>query len=432
MHSNWTALLIAATTAGMALCASLVARRRVSGACALLAIILLAISVSQMVGIGTYTRSAGVGVTATLIGLGALAGGFLLAAALVPSVTRVRPKPRTAAGRESPQPAVIIVAHGQPEHYDPSVTTQSFDRLASSGVSLPPLALRVFGYVSDRSRYRSAGINPTRLVVRAVSGRVKDLLRERGFNGNVFEAWLEGTPRLCDAMAAAREDGANEVAVVLFDVAECYEYDLALREIGAACDVSGMTWTTSAPLWPDEALARLVCEKVVATLPGGPRKSDGVVVVAGGQPPAWDRSHPQGTEQQTFFSQRVRALLVEQGLESPNIRIAWLDWHEPDVTEVVRHLSAVGCERIVVVPATFVADTLEVAVDLPAAVSSASPDPSVRVDVLHGWGDDERVAEVVVASALETLAELGWPERDEDAGFDGDAGLGCPAEADTQ
>lgn len=415
MPTSWTALLLAAIAAGMTACVWLVARRRLAALSGLVSLLLVAAAASQVVTIARSTGHIGVGMAAGTIGIGAVLGGFLLAAALVPSFTRMPDRHRLEAGSESPQPAVVIVAHGQPEHYTPFVTTQSFDRLGGSGVPLPPLSLRVFAYASDRSRYRAAGINPTRPVVRAITTRATDLLEHDGFIGEVREAWLEGFPQLCDAIDAARESGAQAVAVVLLDVSQSHEYDLALRGVGGpGCETEGLTLAYSPPLWSEDALARLVCDKVLAALPGGPRHTDGVAIVATGQPPAWDQTHPQATEQRTYFCQRVRRLLMDSGLEGANIRTAWMDWQDPDVTEVVRHLSAVGCERIVIVPATAVADTLDIAVDLPAAVAQAAVDKDLRVEVLHGWGDDPGVAEVVARAAMDALEELGWPPTGDD------------------
>jgi sirohydrochlorin ferrochelatase len=148
-----------------------------------------------------------------------------------------------------------------------------------------------------------------------------------------------------------------------------------------------------------------VAGKVLAALPRGPRPTDGVVLAGLGQPWQWDRDNPRSCEHETFFLQRVRAALIAAGAPETNVRTAWLDWQDPGVTEVTRHLAALGCERIIVVPATTCADTLETIIDLPAAVEQASVDPGIRVQVLHGWGDEDVVARALTRAALETAQE---------------------------
>ena len=415
MFLSWAVLLLAAIAAGGAACASLVARRGPGSSLALLSGLLAALLLYCIVAIARSTGRVDTTVAAGFIAFGALLGGFSLAAALVPSLTAL-PRVRAGAAPGDPAPpSLIVVADGHPEGYDPAVTTQSFERLADSGVPLPPDAIRVFAYLNDRGRHRSTGINPSRPVVRAVTRRATELLRTAGFTGEVREAWLHGTPRLCDALIDAAEQGSQEAAVVLLGVAESYEHHLARGEVDACAD-KGIPGSVvyAPPLWSDDALARFVCDRTLAALPSSPGEHDGVVLVAAGQPAQWDRTHPRAAEHETFFCQRVRSLLVTAGLQDGNVRTAWMDWHDPDVTEVVRHLAALGCARIVVVPATTAADSLETILDLPAAVAQAAVDASVHVEVLHGWGEDEAVSEVLMRASLAALRELEEPRGDRD------------------
>jgi protoheme ferro-lyase len=223
----------------------------------------------------------------------------------------------------------------------------------------------------------------------------------------VLEAWTSGTPRLADAIASAVADGADAVVVASLEAVESPAYETALAEAKAVAPKrSGIRIWHGSPLWADPVLTRRLAERVLAALPKGPRPTDGIVLVAEGQPWQWDRQWPQSCEQTTFFIQRVRAALVASGALEANVRAAWLDWQDPGVTEVVRHLAALGCERIVVVPTTTPADTLEVAIDLPAAVEQAAIDPGIRVEILHGWGDDPAIAAMLVNEIERGVCEM--------------------------
>lgn len=422
MLLGWTILLSTAIASGGLVCAGLVSRRRVAPLAWMGAAALAASTVSAMVQLHRLTGRTDATVAATFIAIGAFLGGFALGAALVPVITRLpTPSPvgQRGVGRGTGDmppgdatpddvPWIVFVAAGQPEHYAPSTVTQYFARLAQADVRLPGETARVLAYLSERVRYRGAGMDPSRPVVREVVERATRKLRDSGFAGRTAEAWLQGTPRLADALELAATHGARDIAVVMLGVAESYEFDHAIKEaqtleLGSA----GVRVEYAPPLWADERLTAVVEERVLAALPGGVRKSDGVLLVASGQPWQWDRTHPQGSEHETFFCQKVRAEFLGAGLAQSHVRTAWLDWQEPDVTEAVRHLSAVGCERIVVVPATAPADTLAIVTELPAAVAQAAAGEAVSVQVLHGWGDDDTVAEVLADAARATLAELG-------------------------
>lgn len=408
MLLGWTGLLGCAIGAGAAACASLVARRGAAAPLGFLAMLLGAMAVSSFALLSQAVPRIDRLVAAGFIGAGAFLGGFALAAALLPSLTRMPPLTAVVSASIAvrPGPTVIVLADGQPETYDPAVVTSAFERLSATDVPVPPDAVRVFAYLSERMRYRSAGLSPARPVVRSLTVRVSEGLRDRGIEGPVLEAWLRGTPRLADAVSAAAKSGAETMVVALLDTSESPAYEAARSQADAVAPKrSGIRVCYTPPLWSDSTLARAVAHRALAALPRGPRPTDGVVLVTEGQPWQWDREWPRSCEQTTYFVQRVRAELVAAGALEANVRTAWLDWQDPGVTEVVRHLAALGCQRIVVVPATMPADTLETAIDLPAAVEQAALDPGVRVEILHGWGDDPAIAAVLVDRIERTAVE---------------------------
>ncbi len=409
MLAAWAVMLAAAILTGAAVCTSLVVRRRAMAPAVLAAAVLGAASIAAIVAVARSSGRVDSTIAASFIALGSFVGGFALAAALVPAITRLPPLPGpvlTATSEADPGIAFVLLADGQPEDYDPAVVTREYALLSETEAPVPPDAVRVFGYMSERMRYRSAGISPARPVVRAIAGRVAELLSHEGFAGPVAEAWLQGTPRLADTVAGLVGHGAREIVVVFLGVAESVPYDRARVETDMTVPPGSDARVCYAhTLWADDAIARLVAERTLAMLPKGPRATDGVVLAASGQPWQWDQESPRSCEHETFFLQRVRAALIVAGAPEANVRTAWLDWQDPGVTEVTRHLAALGCERVVVVPATTCADTLETVLDLPAAVDSADLDPGVRVEVLHGWGDSDAVAAAVTRAAVATARE---------------------------
>jgi protoheme ferro-lyase len=412
MLAPWAALFAGSIVAGFATCAALILRRRAAITATLVAATVAAVAVAAVIGIARSSGRADATVAATFIALGSHLGGFALAAALVPAWTRLPSLPgpllANTGSATGASPAFVVVAPGQPETYDPAVLTHSYSLLSDTDVPVPPDAVRVFGYMSQRARYRSAGISPSRPVALSVAHRMTGHLRDAGYDGPVAHAWLEGTPRLAETVRDLAEGGAREVVVVYLSVAESLPFDRARIETDAvAVPGSGVRVHYAHSLWADDALAKLVAGKVLAALPRGPRATDGVVLAGLGQPWQWDRDNPRSCEHETFFLQRVRAALVAAGAQEANVRTAWLDWQDPGVTEVARHLAALGCERIVVAPATTCADTLEIVIDLPAAVDQADLDPGIRMQVLHGWGDEEAVAGALARVAMETARECG-------------------------
>ena len=106
-----------------------------------------------------------------------------------------------------------------------------------------------------------------------------------------------------------------------------------------------------------------------------------------------------------FFHQRVKRGLLELGLTEQNVRLAWLDWQEPDATEALRHLAAFGCEKIIVVPASMPLDSTSTLVDIGQAVGLARLPAEIELVRLPAWGDHPAVADALAADVIETAAE---------------------------
>ena len=100
-------------------------------------------------------------------------------------------------------------------------------------------------------------------------------------------------------------------------------------------------------------------------------ETTGVALLMHGQPDAHQQTHAHFDIQENAFCNRVRMMLVEKGIAESNIRLCWMDWRAPDVTETVRHLAALGCDRILVVPACYPFDSMMTMLDLPMSVRQA-------------------------------------------------------------
>ncbi len=88
------------------------------------------------------------------------------------------------------------------------------------------------------------------------------------------------------------------------------------------------------------------------------------------------------------------------GILADNIRLAWADWHGPDVTSTVRHVAALGCTRLVVAPACFPLDTVETMLELPLSIRQARIDDGVSVVSLVAWHDDPELVDELAERVL--------------------------------
>jgi protoheme ferro-lyase len=128
-----------------------------------------------------------------------------------------------------------------------------------------------------------------------------------------------------------------------------------------------------------------------------------VVLVGQAQPAERSRVAGAFDQQESRFLNQVRLLLIERGVPEDRVHLAWADWRSPEVSGSVRHLSALGCRTVVVVPACFPLDSVTTMLDVPLSVRQARVDEDVKVLTLHAWHDDPGLVEALRATVISAL-----------------------------
>jgi protoheme ferro-lyase len=401
----WAALVGGAVYTGASFVGILVARRSREP---LLAVSGLISFVACAWGFGAitaaYDRLDAV-VYAFIFGLAGIAGGYALVSTLLSALVF---RDRVAhVSEELPESvgtaAVLLLGEIEPAEYSPRATATALERLSGEGLLTASIGVLPFLFMAQKTRYRAAGgISPAESQLDALTRAVSSVLRTLPV-GEVAAAWCEGERSLAERVADAASRGFRTVIVAEALIADSLEVDQAKRAVDALrLRSAGVSVSYSRPLWRSEAIARLVADRTIAEV--GDLKSTGIVLVGQGQPEDRSRSNRDFDEQETAFLNRVRLLLVEQGIEEQNARIAWADWRSPEVTGAVRHLAALGCLRIVVAPACFPLDSITTLLDLQLAVRQARVDGTVSVVTLPAWHDDPALVEVLRLEIAECLA----------------------------
>lgn len=401
----WATALVASIAAGAAVCAALVSRRRWILAWLMVTAAALTITASACRLILERSQRADAVVAAVAISLAGCAGGFALGAAALTTVTSRRKRTvHLEFGPERRGTDVVLLCDEEPDDYDPASVTAALARYDDGEIDLPPEVARPLVYASERARYRSVGGSPARGTVRAVAGRLEKVLEADGTADRVTAAFSVGSPSLNDVVARIVAEGGRRIVVVPLSAAWSPAFAAAFDGLPRpALTAHGVRLETAEPLWSSQHLSAMVAQRAFSSL-GGDRSTDGVVLLSEGDP--WEHARAHGTyrEQLTFLIQRVRADMIAAGVAADRIRRAYLWLEEPDVAEAVRHLTAIGARTIVLVLATFPAETVATLVDVRYAAERAAADTGATVTVVAPWGDDPAVAEALrdaVAAAMD-------------------------------
>ncbi|MBE0475962.1 MAG: ferrochelatase [Coriobacteriia bacterium] len=396
----WLALLLGAVGAGAALVALLIAPPRYEPPAFAGAAGMVAMSGWGLVLLSARHGSVGAAVLSGALGLAAFLGGYLLAASMLPLLARSAPPaplPRVE-GDPARSPAYVLLSRAEPERYHPRWAAATVAEVSGSGSMFVPVALLPFLFAAQKARYRLAqGRSPAR---QTVLGLAQRSARALGVP-EVRVAWCEPPGSLAEAVHAAAQAGCSRIVVATLAVAEGHPEERAKMALDALKPgEAGLEILYTQPMWSSERLAGLVAGRASSFADGSPEA--GVTLVMEAQPPAWEGAHEEFDRQEAAFAGRVRTLIAEGGVPGERIRTAWADWRTPDVTETVRHLAALGCERVAVVPAGFPTETLVTMLDLARGAELARTEAAVQL--LPPWGNDPAVAEELVSRMREAAS----------------------------
>ncbi|MDA3935910.1 MAG: ferrochelatase [Actinomycetota bacterium] len=403
----WMALTIGALVVGVATVGALAAPKNLEFKAAILAMVALAVTTWGSAAVVDAYERVDVAIYATIFALAAFVGGYGLASSLLGGLMRGSseislPSPLP---DEVPGTVALFVSCAEPETYDPRMTAADLEEIAEEDGPARSASLTPFLYAAQKARYRAiGGKSPASHEVLAITDRVRDLLDHNEYP-IVKAVWCVGDNSLDAAVSDAASQGYRRIVIVGISVAEAFHIDKAKCSVDALKPhLAGLQIGYAPPLWASEELARLVSSRILGATEN--LSETGVALVAHGQPESREQSHHAFDAQEQSFVNRVRMLLLEGGLEAHLVRTAWADWRDPDITETVRHLAALGATKILLTPACHPVNNVSTMLDFPLAANLSRVDPPVRIVQMRAWGDEPRVAEALATAVHETQREL--------------------------
>lgn len=403
---TWLALIAGTLVFGACIVGAMVLSRPYSALMVLLGIGGL---VASLYTLGTiaqiYSTPVAIGSAILFVVVG-IVGGYAVAATGVPHLASLRPRRPNTPQSGAAQTGIVLLGCAEPPRYDPRAVAHQQNLLAETASIELPLSAVPFVFLTEKTRYRAVGgVAPGAAIATALADKVSGLW-PASYRPAVTTASCQYPGDLQDAVAAQARAGVRRVAIVVLGPLESAagEHALAAATCGLDREV-GPGVCVAPPIWNDRSMVRRLADRILACAGDTPPESIGVALVCPGSPETWERRYAAAEETENYFIQRVRMLLVEAGFADPHVKVARLEWQSPDVTETVRHLAVLGCQRIIVVPATTVLPTLETLLDLERAVSYARVPGTVTTITLGAWGDDDVLVAAVGAAATAALED---------------------------
>lgn len=330
--------------------------------------------------------------------------GYTIVTSAIPNMARPGRSTTITCADDRDGTGIIVLAATESDHYDPRAIAYRQELLREHAAIDLPLTAVPFVFLAEKARYRAVGNTaPGASVARSLVDMLGD--RAAATSGaRVAFAPCHRPDGLREAIADQACAGVSRIAVVTLGPPGTIATEVALASLGATeHDVDTPTVVTAGTIWDEASLVRRMADRILASTTGAELGDVGVALVGMGMPEQWARRHSAAAETENYFNQRVRMALMEAGIDGERIRCGSLDWQAPDVTEVVRHLAALGCRHIILAPSTAVLPTLDTTLDLERAATYARVPREVRVITLGAWGADDAVVRAVVGAANAAL-----------------------------
>ncbi|MRS11626.1 MAG: hypothetical protein EG823_00960 [Actinobacteria bacterium] len=403
--AHWLALLAGCVLLGAGIVAALVAPRRLSllvAAGVLLAIVAATMSVGVLSARYGSARALAGAIAVLVAGA---AAGYAIAAAALPHLAPASrpPDPGPAPTEPGGLTSVVLLSHTEPESYSARIVAARYRLLAeSAGIEVPATALPLV-FLAEKGRYRELG---GKAPGPAAARDLQELVDARLPSSvhRTEQAWTYAPDSLASTVVALRSEGARRAIVVSLGPPQSGHLEVAQGLLETAVRGLGdMTVTFATTLFNDRDLPAHLASRIMSSAADLRCEDIGVVLVNQGMPPVWEKRSPAASEAENYFNQRVRMLLAERGVTDRHVRVAWLNWQTPDVTEAVRHVAALGCTRVIVACSTIVLPTLETALDLRQRIHAARVPDTVEVVTVMPHGDDPALADAICRSVEEAL-----------------------------
>jgi len=408
---DWAVLLIGCVSFGGAIVAALVLPRHASLIAALAAVACLLASATSFGSIVARYATPEAIAGSMAVFISGITAGYAVVSTLIPYFDRPGREPILNPGQGDID-GVVLVGCCDPERYDLRAVARRQNLLEHDAGIVVPVTALPFVFFAERARYRTiGGRSPGHAAARRVADRLLD--GPGAAPWRVALAWCHTPATPASAVASLAREGVRRIALVPLGLPESGPLDEARKPLDDLLRVAGAPAVgTATSIWQDRLLPGRLAERIIAATAHAAPSEVGVVLVSEGAPPVWEKRYASAAETETYFDQRVRALLGDAGIPERQIRMCWLEWQTPDVTEAVRHVAALGCTRIVVAPATIALPTLQTSLDLSHAVALARVPEEVLVVTLQPWGDDGGFVDAVRRSAAEALGALRERELD--------------------
>ncbi len=337
-----------------------------------------------------------------------LLGGYISANALFLSQNEIHFLPeitRTDGG--DGHAAVIYITHGEPSGYNPMPWVLTMAEFDKDNVPFIPWLFRPFFFNALRKEYQEAGGSPHNALHHTYIDNLRYAMPEAVANGTRFYlAFLDSAPHPEEMTIKAINEGASRIIILPVFVTES-THTIAAQEMVSHVNPEqyGINVTYTGALGDSDSLQNAFVDRALNMSIDYDRSDVGIILVGHGQPDEWEELYPEQNLQESQYRNNIRDKMITAGFSAENIKLGWMSFQNPSITESTELLVANEVEIILVFSVSLSALSIHSEIDVPKAVNKANVPSDILIEYVGQYGDHP-LAIQAMADKISVLLEL--------------------------
>jgi protoheme ferro-lyase len=301
-------------------------------------------------------------------------------------------------GLELGHTAVIVLAHGEPETYDPSAWIKQMREFDGQKIAFIPYPFRPFFFYNLREKYLMAGKSGHNFECLQIMKQIEAEYKNKGDQKTKFYiSYLENEPHPDTAVIKAINEGASNIIICNIFVTISSHTQEAIDMITPLnLKDYGVNIYYSKPLYDSKSLQQLYVDTLNRSTKNSDKKNVGVILIGHGQPVEWDEEFYTQTQQETSFRKNILKQLELDGYFSKNLKLAWMEFRDPRPKDAVKHLVEEGATEIFYFSTIIGSESIHAKYDVPQLIHEIKVPNTVKLQQLTAFDDKSGIVKALI------------------------------------
>lgn len=294
--------------------------------------------------------------------------------------------------------AIILLAHGEPETYDPGAWIKQMKEFDEEGTPFIPYPFRPIFFYNLREKYLVAGSSKHNLECLQIMEQIQTYYRNKGDQKTKFYiSYLENEPHPDAAVIQALNDGASKIILCnLFLTISSHTQEAINLIQPLNLKDYGVEISYTKPLYDSRTLQKLYIDAIKTSTQSSDKENIGVILVGHGQPLEWDKKFYTQTQQEISFRMDILKQLVQEGYPAGNLQLAWMEFRPPSPKDAVKQLIQNNVKVVFYFSTIIGTESIHAKYDVPQLMNQIDIPSTMKLKQLTAFQDKTGIVKALV------------------------------------